>query len=1158
MANTHNTTDPQANAPANPRHFLTIENPQAITNTGRNYGMVQTKVNVANIEDSLRKTTERGAALGKIASSMPSAMARLFIFAAALDKVNHFQNLDPMGGHEGVKEKGKDTLQPTPYHDLTGEMLDMLEFIFEYGDHTEFHVDTWHLDAECKKLEQSTLPQHHRLAKALRSAMSFGNLHGQPIYLFRWGDKVIGGSSPISLVYTSANLRTLVDADQFKGKAGNRLFADKATPLHRRDEAFQRFIYSIWLNGLPKSMAALDNYIRDSRQRYDLNGAAQAVANLPKGQIPQGMRPLTSQGAHVSIAGVTLLCTDNTVVINSATTDYMLAPTAQGYRQGNPDTPTPLALTPNGVPGYIYATGRPFNPASDTLPAIYGEMTDRTLPGLNKVKYPWIGPNDLLEDRIIEVSYQLNRDRFFTGADTPVTFMLPLKKRFFDYFTTSDLFTLDKDGRITPTGMLTMVHDDQAETVTVNLRLPLQNGKTITFFRQYKTAQGSPAKIDCYDGTSTFDLAFFPFYRLNPDNGNNVYNIMAGYTVDALEATFWHTDPLNGPQLVEATTHQRTRHNAQTQSPMRTNTDHINVDGAFSCVEITITKGKDTQQALVIPVMPAYTSDQTNADGHYTFAIDFGTTNTHVAYARTKHPADPIAPTVIKPFDYQADDLQLVMLNSPSGVAEFGQFTTAVKRELLPTAIGAPGQIKFPMRTTTYQAAGIPPTLSLFKNTNIGFNYADDITNSDHYFTNIKWDHTDGLSKHRMAAFFKQILWMMKNKSVTDRCTDTFNVVVTYPIAMSPNDKFKFDQAWADAKAQTKANANIRYTTESIAPYYSMKSQYTFGHPYSNVDIGGGTTDILYVNPITGEAMVFSALFAANDIWGDGLDKDHECLKDNGFVRYFKATRLNQLGDNQARVNSVIDTAKSSADIISYLFANDDWTQFSDRIQDSTQLKQIPLLHFTALAYYLAWCLHMVEVTPPRHLTFSGMGSKYIRLLNNAEEEISKIVNAVFHYAGQVFDNQDLRNAAVTATFIDSPKETTARGALIGKNDKNPLAVTQSTIYGYDTEDPAKNLTVATLSPDIENAAMDFYRQFLGLFTDSETLTAIADTGCYFDPDIAQRLRDNLVPSFQQAKTRATQDLNPMQRLNQPMFFWALKDALYVIGRDMANKAIQK
>ena len=1136
------------------RNFFTNEDPsnQTSQNTTGSYGIINGSVDSARINDGL---SEQGTRLGKLGSSIPSPMARLFLFTAALNEVNHVESAHPGTGHFDATNPQK---SPTQYDIIVGELLDMLEFIFKYGDDPDFHVKRWDLDSECTALERSRNNAHSNLASALRSAFDFASLMGHPIYIFKWGDdeksEVIGGSSPISLVYTSANLKTVLSKKSlsFTGNAGNRLFADQAVPLHQRDEAFREYLYRLRLTDMigvapGNPLYHLSLYIQHSATNYDNVLDVMVTAN--PGAF-HDVKKVQSQGADVTVAGVQLRMTDHTVYINPNTTGYLLKPTSDVYMRGDINKDLPLILTKYGVTGLTYAIGREWNPDSDKIDEVLPrDIYDRHLPGLGRnTKYPFLTVSDFFEDKVIEVSYQVNKSRFFTGCAKEISFLLPLKEVFFDYFNLSDL--VDANGQYTD--MLTVEHDEDHKKLTVQLHLPLVNGHTITLHKTYDTSYESRDKLDCYDGANTFDFSVFPFYRLEPDMVNNVshnvYNVMIGATVDDVSMTFH--EPRNAVGSDEVTKKDMLRTPRQGNS---LSTTHIRVNGAFTYIKLTVGE----VSALVLPIFKKVSNNPAMAVSEYTFSIDFGTTNTHVSYVKTKQ-GDPFGHADVKTFAYDESDTQMVMFNNNEGTREFGAFATAVKRELVPQAIGANEAVKFPMRTATYQVVGTPITLEMFFNTNIGFNYGEDISRSSDYKTNIKWDRFDILANDRIKTFFAQMLWMMKNKSVLNDCTDTFNLVVTYPLSMRPNDFQDFKQAWNDAINNVQCNVTVRYRTESVAPYYSYLTQLNYGTAYANMDIGGGTTDILYINPVTNEKRSFSAFFAANDLWNDGLDKVSQAAKANGFKMYYYEIRKDDLGNRRAEVDNVIQAARSSADIVSYLFANDSWSRFSDTLKGSPKMMQLLAIHFSALTFYVAYSLHMAEVDAPKNLSFTGMGSKYINLLSSAVTDISRLINAIFHYAGKVLNNSKLQQADIKVSFAPNPKEVTATGALLSLNYAGAINPDEDTFLGYEDEDPGKTFRYKNITADVQDSVIRLFGKFTDMFKDETVSDALSDMDCGVDADVQQKLRTYAVPSFTKMKDNSLQGAGPNVKLTEPMFFWPLKDALYVIGKELAQQAIEE
>lgn len=1134
-------------------NFFTNENPKTVVNSSGNYGVIPHSIDTTSINDGV---TERGSGLGKLGSSMPSPMARLFLFSAALRQVNNDESVNPGQGHIGTPDNtGK--LIPTPYHDLVGELLDMLEFIFKYGDEIDFHVVKWDLTPACQALNNSNDPAHHQLASALTAAFSQSVLQQQSIYLFKWKDEVIGGSSPISLVYTSPNVRQAIAklGCRFTGDASNELFTDSPLPLHERDEAFQEYLCRLRYTDLPAAtqqapIAMLTQYIMDSMANYTPH-IDRRVNPDPKAYSK--VKNLMSQGHNVKVNGVQLRMSDHSINISPQTSDYILKPTVDFYQHGNPATPIPMILTKYGDDRLIYAAGRKWNSDSDRIDKVpHADIYNRHLPGFgSKVKYPYLTASDFFEDKVIEVSYEIDRSKFFTGSKQEIQFLLPLKKVFFDYFKVSDL--VDNNGAYTD--MLSMKYDEDHSRLTVILNLPLVNGHTISLQRTYNTEAGSNEKLDCYDVSKTFDFAIFPFYRLEPDTDRNVYNVMLGKTVNEIGMKFFEPRPTPPGVSAEVTAdcYSRTKKNEKSSIA----TDHIRINAPFSFIELSVPDTKNVH-ALVIPIFTKVDSNPANASDEYVFSLDFGTTNTHVAYVKAPHD-QPFGHNHVETFNYDEQDPQMVTFNNKEGAREFSSFTTTLKRELVPPTLGK--TLKFPMRTATYQVKGNPGVLKMFFNTNIGFNYSDDISHSNDYKTNIKWDRYDGKANQRMSTYFAQMLWMMKNKSVLNNCSDTFRLVVTYPISMRPNDLTTFREAWNKAIQEVKCNVDLKYRTESVAPYYSYLANLSYGEPYANMDIGGGTSDILYVNPNSHEASVFSAFFAANDLWNDGIDQVNCAYKANGFLKFYSEVQGNLLGDRRTDFESVQKCASSSADVISYLFANDSWTQFSDTLRCSTVMMQLPVIHFSAQIFYLAYAMYMGMFDVPVNLSFTGMGSKYIKLISNAESDISRLVNAIFHYAGRedVLNYSDLSRSGIEVSFAPNPKEVTATGALISLNYNKHINPSEDLFYGYHNEDPETTLRYQNISSnEMKDAVNTLFRKFTAMFKNEEVLDVLSDIGYNIDPKVIEKLNKYGMPSFQQMLDISSSDKpQGSEKIKEPMFFWPLKNSLYLIGKELADEAIQ-
>ncbi len=97
---------------------------------------------------------------------------------------------------------------------------------------------------------------------------------------------------------------------------------------------------------------------------------------------------------------------------------------------------------------------KPFRYANDKwdnaikVPFVDSEtvLERRWLPGV-RIQYPYLTVSDFLEPYLIRLVYPVNKDKFFDGnviaevGDDSKGFILPLKKQFFDYFTSDDLIS---------------------------------------------------------------------------------------------------------------------------------------------------------------------------------------------------------------------------------------------------------------------------------------------------------------------------------------------------------------------------------------------------------------------------------------------------------------------------------------------------------------------------------------------------------------------------------------------------------------------------------------------------------------------------------------------------------------------------------------------
>lgn len=1138
-------------------HFFSIGD--NLNATGH-YGFVQRDhVDGSKIADKL---FEYGDSINKMGTSIPTPYARLYLFDSAFKQLNSYFNSQEEDlkqvSYEGVINNEGNTV-PTAYHFLVSECLDMLEFIFKYGDIKEFDVEEWDVQAECNVLMQVGNNDQKELGAALLDAHDTTVLSNfSKIYLFKWkasnGEEIIlGGTSPITLVYTSPNVRRrLKEAKlEFYGGAGNRLFDNsRHTPLYERSKDFREFLYTYWLTDLSKIDSLTDtqiySYINNCHVQFD-----KKIIIDKKAPELKKVKPLSIESiGSITTSGVYLYCSHNE--FDPADCDYIIKPTVNLWKHEDVNgearsVDTPLALTSNGVDGYNYIDkDRKWNRATDNIPSILEKaLTERILPGTT-FKYPYITVDDFLEPKIIEVSYNVRKDKFYTGSSQNIKYMLPLKKEFFKFFKIEDIES-----------MVNVSVDKDTLDVTVTIDIPLEDGKKIILSKCYcdgdEDGKGCD-KVRCFD-KEMFDLAIFPSYRLTR---NNAYNIMLGTNkLDNLKLKFYRLSDLEKGKLIQEVSDEiRTSDNGF-------QTRHLHVDGDFDFMELTVPDESNTCSTLIIPKFKPCP----NTISKFTFCVDFGTTNTHVAYV-SKMLGDASAVTVNQIDNFsilrseipENDDSQIMILNDDRGAGYFVKFPTFLQREFVPFEIDRKKGIHYPMRTTTWEKIQQEGNLKCFSSMNIGFNYDNELIKEGNtqgvYRTNIKWAKNDLLAPTRLQEYFKEQLWMMKGKSALNGGGGDFKVVATYPLSMSVPEVQAFKNAWKSAAHWLNIDeANIKFEIESVAPYYSFLASLNFGQPYMNLDIGGGTTDILHVNPKPGgkdASAVFSALFAANDIWGDGVNDANNKLE-NGFIDFYMQSDAYKIlpDTKKLELKAVLEKAGlSSSDFISYLFTHDkdakDPLNFSQTITSSSEMMRVIIVHFASLMYYTAVILDLAELKIPMKITFTGMGSKYIKLITDDEATLSLIVSRIFAYYGKLVDNNDLRTANIQIQFSKEPKLVTAQGGLImeSKPLKDHLIPDNCLCHGYTDEEYGTTVTYGQMS-SMKKDVLDSFNKFCGLFAEDSMVQALSKLGLDIPTNFVNTMKEYAESSFDIVLNDNSDEQKAQFAIGDPMFFWPLKETLY-------------
>jgi hypothetical protein len=1027
---------------------------------------------IEHIPDTL--TGAGGGAAGaaaKAGTSIPSPFARLYLFDTAFRMVKN--NLQPA--------------ELSMYHVLVSHTLDLLELLFQAGGSDELTYRLWNRGDRLSKLGSATggnmsggRHPHQVLAKALDLDFRNELAAVQTITLIYYKGALLGGTSPLTLVCTTPNWeqeRQNKFIDPPKSSTGRTLFQNEYVPLHGRDEGFTTYLrrwYEQYNNLLPPG--GFKEYL------YRVFFDSPIVPPLANGLTLNNFEPIQvrdngSNSTLQVLPGVPLYRVKEADVLNDIedNSDFVMQPTVDFYtRETSNGAATgvrkPLALASRMDVSGRYVKNTTWNASTVIMrQRDLGSgflLSERLLPGVDNVKYPFVTTDDFLEDFLIRMPYRLNGARFFTGTPGDMEFMLPVRKEYFSFFTMADLekqLTL----RIETRGL--------DRVIIATLTIPIRNNRTVPFQKEYNLGAtrnfGAPG-----DGPDTMlefkaGFGFFPFYRIKvPDPALQSLN---EYTMMLLDASrdeanfhaarsvrfFSFEKIVNNEPLVVPSPEHRTPKSGPTQAASY----YYKVPQAFDLVEVQLQRNGIPYRGLLLP---KFTNINERGYKPFTFAIDFGTSNTHVAYTdSTMGNADPKTLTISDDKVLSADELQMVTLNKPydgyeantpyaryrlaAGYGQLIEFEQFIRREFVPPIVGTSygSPFTFPLRTTVYEKTGsVDAGDNLFSKINLGFNIDLEIgsTGVNRYVTNLKWlfenQPGDAMNRPRVRAFFETLLLMMRNKVLLNQgnLNDT-KVTWLAPTSMQADTEDKLVEEWEKAFRRVfKTTQYFRPTPipESLAPHFYLvtKGVKSFADAV-NVDIGGGTADIMLFMKQQQRYVNTSFRFAGYDIWGGGLNQQgypsHQ--KDNGFILNYLQYRRT-LSQAPAQEDSILDTFLanndlSAEDIVSLLFRNNEHYKFTQSIVDGRPALRIVLfLHYSAIVYHLVQLIEAGQMTLPRYLTFTGRGSQYLKMLGSSRRliEFTKMLFRAY------------TNLPVPPDFevilSDNPKETTANGAVLFEN----------------------------------------------------------------------------------------------------------------------------
>lgn len=1090
-------------------------------------------------------------------TSIPSPFARMQLVKAAFREIVKTGNLDA------------DDI----YGRTVSDTLDVGELFFNIDKFSDkLKIVAVDLRTMACKLKEDTVDDRHNslgdtLLKYLDSdSKSFNFSQMNKIYLLRYDNgskhlQVIGATSPRTLFFSTTNkLQAISDEFSF---GQDKPFDMDLAPLYKRDFEYVKLWFCL-RNTIPafaRDFKEVDDYLSLVRDRYP-NDKRSILDNIQT--IDEFEQIEVGTTDHVEVIGYPILkkklkpCVDSDFEIDTKLLD-------------DSKRPFPLILPVDAGINYANLKYTEDKWGNENKAPYYDdkEMDKRKLPKPGNLQQPYLTISDFLEDYIVKVPHALNSEHFFSGNvnyrfnEMQVAYLLPLKKRFFDYFTTADLM-----GTVNGHNMIEM-ETKPSSGVRVTLRVPIRgNGqvKCVVYSRTYHDNDNH----DCMPNRERNEGAvrLFNFTGLVMPNYKFATDKDAFYTLGCISSRDldFEYHVFKGGNEIDGIPFAVRNPCDSTSEPYKAK--NYTLEGkAFDFIQVS-----DSAREVKGIIVPIFKNRIGNRE--FCFSVDLGTSNTLVEYAVPNSSTGKITPKVLG-FD-KTDSQVCQMFLQTVDVKDSGERIELdlireiplIEKDYLPEELGAEGDFRFPNRTVLSAKRNIDwnARVDAFALVNIPFTYDKrrNLTYNQMYF-DIKWGN-DLASKTILEKYIHCLMLMIRNKVVlNDGDLKKTRITWFYPISMEQARLADLKRIWDESyKKYFDENGVSASVTESSAPVKAFYETNPNASQIVSVDIGGGTTDMAF-SKMKGEvSYVTSFRFATNDLFSTPFSKVNSL---NGIVEHFKQSFRSVLA-NKGQLKELLDVFDNEdnqdpVNMASYLFTlkdnslitNNDINvrsvDFLYNLQADDKFKIVFLLYYSAIIYHLAKIVKVAnqgksaeETFMPRHLTFSGNGSKIIKALT---PDVAGVLTCYTRMLIEKVSGMACPNLCILGLSDDAaPKEATCKGGLMTDgniDDRGKCVVLKATGEGFaDTMAEYDSITAAYESDVVKEVSkfFDFILKdmnkafnFSQNFQMSQSSLDLAKEVC------GQNLDTYLAKALGEHRERKG------EQIEETAFFYPIKGALY-------------
>ena len=1106
--------------------------------------------------DSIKdiKDPEDGNAKKEI-TSIPSPFARIDLVKTAYAEVVNNESFDLDG--KSVAGKRKSTI----YHKMVSDSLDVGEIFFNYNKlKDKIQILIWDKRRDLDLLLSSNNPAHRSLGKTLDVFLkqdshpdqmidsrmyNFNKM--QCIYLLNYiGDNkpstmnIIGATSPCTLFFSSANDLSYVSKNIcFDGQ--DRPFDDDYRPLYQRDLEFIKYLWAFKCSypDFARDFDSFNQYLESTYNRLS-DDAKRVLDKVDENSISNyDVINVSSAENRVEVLGYPLHLRPTQDVIQS---DFEID--SQIYQDKKP-----LVLPIGSGQTYkplIYTQGEwgEYNKAPVFDP---DQWKERTLPIVGGV-YPYLTISDFLEDTIVRMPYKLNSNFYFDG-NLPKTddikkpsYLLPLSNLFFEFFSVDDLMGEVHGGK----KMIEL--KENAGGVSVTLRIPIRGKGNIKFIEYQRVYfENSSPDLSKNSGAlvmKKIGIGLFPAIKFHETERPH-------YRIALLDQSGRTSlNCYDGVGLVNRKAFVVRREKGAVCS-----VETYVVDRSIDRILVQVSENR----GFIIPILKSQ-----SGPAQFTFAVDFGTTNTHIEYSKDGCPS--------KAFDITPSDIQLQRLH-PNYFQDGLELGSAFEDNFIPDIIGSECDYKFPIRTALAEWNRIDYSKPIFAiaSGNIPFRYEKaKLPNHNNIKTELKWST---LRKDQVKLFLENIFLLLRNKVLLNGGSlSSTKIIWFYPASMTEAHCNSFMNIWQTLYREYfgDESSNLISMSESVAPYNFYSKKLGAKANVVTIDVGGETSDV-YVVENSEPKLLSSFRFASNAIFGDGYNWDSD---NNGFVKIYseeieKSLMNNGLLDLHEALRSINNT-KNSRDITSFFFAlsknkvikdeNIPSLDFIEKLDGNEQIKHVFIIFYSSILYYVAKLMKAKGLELPLTIAFSGNGSKTLRVLSSDKSTLTSYVKLIFE---KVYNREYDRSNELEIIFnVENPKEATCKGGVLSPIAQNFESIEniKCSLLGTDPETLTEKQSISSIDyKSMQNIVNEVKNCINFIFTMQEECGFFTKK---FNADarIAKQVKDicqkNLMEYMKLGLERRKEEMNSWGAgniVNETLFFLPLVGVLNNLAREISN-----